>query len=1044
MARESNTNDIADFDIDEVIDWDKHDIPSKDIEFEQLQSLNVAASNVASTATTQSATNTQNSAQGRDGLVLERSQLLASQQSAGLHHRDAGTAIVSIPQVPQSSAINPVFPGDPSSLLSDIRQEYLHAHNLIARSRTPPTPTFPSENFDLPPITPPGSLHTHSTFPVGQQPLRMALLSNLNRPATVQPRLPSFVQPNLPPSMNNVSMNQQLQSVVGESIGEGSNIEQLIDEIVERDMPQGVSEPIVFAPQVSQQPNPPTAHLQIASNTLQKGISPTSPGQLPIVQTSTSGKSTLPLGVVPGGSPLNAASSPGSPLSSSRSPSPKVKQTNHTCKGSTPVRSVSQAVRLTPSAVQAGSSLQNVGGLSASQSAVKAARPFSSLTNSQMLQMAVPSAVASGPSHPHIGVNSSKLPPSNVPVKNNVEGANVSPQGARVIVPSSTVQANASQVQGPNSAAHNVGVSGTNSNKVSSQKGVQGTNVATVITQSSGTHNQTNPLQALASNPQLLGQLVKAIGQPKQQGSSGQVVASAASIQTGQPLICYVVPQSGAQGSQAKSSIPLTASNHPVKMILVNANSPLKSPVSLKPHPGKMALMNPANTALNSKSVLSPSQSAGAQGELETAFNPSFKNIPSFVESGDMAISGVNNETFMSQSNVQLGSAQTSLGLLVNNLNTKKSSTALGSAQSNTVPLLQTPLSSSGNVVQITFVNEATAISQVVAASPSPTLLSLSSSSGGSGSHVMSSVTSHSSVTSSTEHPLPSSHTLLPRATTEQETSANQHDSDEDDDDSTPLSQVAENLKKVAGTDDVKKKKKKKKEKGTKRKKREKDGQELNKPLTAYELFFKETQATIRSKNPAAQFEDIKRIVDQLWENLNENHRKGLQEKAQQEFQKAQEEHRAKTLSQEDEPSPKMRKVEKTDTAVSSTASATLEDIKDSAAPPAVPGSKPFGRAQSQVPMAGKPVATVPPMAASNKAMSSTVTQPTVPTKPKKSKVTVNPISQRICLCDGCNKPARTTKERGTQYCSNECIVKHCRMAFTVWVEQRNMKSEVS
>jgi len=41
--------------------------------------------------------------------------------------------------------------------------------------------------------------------------------------------------------------------------------------------------------------------------------------------------------------------------------------------------------------------------------------------------------------------------------------------------------------------------------------------------------------------------------------------------------------------------------------------------------------------------------------------------------------------------------------------------------------------------------------------------------------------------------------------------------------------------------------------------------------------------------------------------------------------------------------------------------------------------------------------------------------------------VTVNPISQRICLCDGCNNPARTTKERGTQYCSNECIVKHCR-----------------
>lgn len=45
----------------------------------------------------------------------------------------------------------------------------------------------------------------------------------------------------------------------------------------------------------------------------------------------------------------------------------------------------------------------------------------------------------------------------------------------------------------------------------------------------------------------------------------------------------------------------------------------------------------------------------------------------------------------------------------------------------------------------------------------------------------------------------------------------------------------------------------------------------------------------------------------------------------------------------------------------------------------------------------------------------------------QKSKVTVKPITKRMCLCDGCNKPASTTKERGTQYCSNECIVKHCR-----------------
>ena len=738
-------------------------------------------------------------------------------------------------------------------MLTDIRQEYLHVQNLSTRSRTPPTPTFPSENFDLPPITPPGSLQTHSTFPVGQQPLRMALLSTLNRSATVQPQLPSFVQPNLPPPMNNVSINQQL---VSEAMGEGSNIEQLIDEIVERDMPQGVSEPIVFAPQASQQQNPSADHLQIASNTLQKGISSvsgctTSPEMLPVAQTSSSsGKATLPLRVVPGGSPLNAANSPGSPLASSRSPSPKVKQTNHAGKVSAPVRSASQAVRLTPPAMQPSSPLQAVGGLSASQSAVIAARPFSShssqvLTNSQMLQMAVPSAVASsksqtGSSLPHIGINSPTLTSSNVQVNNNVDGANVNPQGSKGILSSSTVHTSASQSQGHNIATHNVGVSVTNSTKVPSQKVLQGINLGTATVQSSGTHNQTNPLQALASNPELLGQLVKAIGQPKQQVSSGQAVTTKAGIQTGQPLICYVVPQnsaSGTQGSQAKSSIPLTASNQPVKMILVNANSPLKSPVSLKPQPSKITLMKPATIGFNSKSTLSATvQSAESKDELEAALNPSFKNVSSFVETSKLAVSGVKSELIMSQSNaapcVQMGLAptvtsmqQTPPGLLVNNPNNKHNSVTLGSAQPNTVPLLQAPLSSSSNVVQITFVNEATAISQVVAASPSSTLSSLSG-----GGHTISATSAQSSLTSSAENLMLSPQTMS-GPTTEDATLASQQDSDEEDDedDSTPLSQVAETLKKEAGSDDVKKKKKKKKDKGTKRKKREKDRQEMNK-----------------------------------------------------------------------------------------------------------------------------------------------------------------------------------------------------------------------
>ena len=723
-----------------------------------------------------------------------------------------------------------MFPGDPNSLIRDIRQEYLHAQNLSTRSRTPPTPTFPSENFDLPPITPPGSMQPHSTFSVGQQRMRMALMSNLNRPAAVQSQLSPFVSPNLPPAIS-----QQLPSVVSNPLVEDSNIEELIDEIVERDMPQGVSEPIVFAPHVSQQPNPSAAHLQIASNALQKGISPASvraasPGQLAAAPTSANCKTQLSMGGVVGGSPLNAVGSPGSPLASSRSPSPKVKQTSHTGKLSAPVRSANQGMRLTQPVLQPGSPLPNA----TPQSAVKITRSFPSTTsqvlssNSQMLQMAVPSAVAA--SSKSQTVSCQLRTPSNSQVKHSMEAAIVNPQGPKVTLPATSAPSSTSQTPGQNIA--------TASNKVQPQNILQGTNISAVNLQPSGKPIQTIPLQTLASNPEFLGQLVKAMGQQpnvKQQGS-------VTNIQTGQPLICYVVPQnstSGVQSSQTKSSLPLSSSAHPVKMILVNANSPVKSSVSVKPQIAKTATTNPASVGLNCKAVVSSSQLSETKTELETAVSPSFRQLPLSAVTGNLSVSGVKSDIIIpgniatsAHLNAAMNDHQTPTSIptqqappmfLTNNPNSKQISTAFGSAQSNSVPLLQTPLSSSGNVVQITFVNEATAISQVVAASPAATLTASLSG----GSHSMVAASQSSTLMPSS---LPSSHMLV-GPSTETATSAVQQDSDEDDDDSKPLSQVAENLKKVGGADEVKKKKKKKKdkEKGTKRKRKEKEGQVANK-----------------------------------------------------------------------------------------------------------------------------------------------------------------------------------------------------------------------
>ena len=735
---------------------------------------------------------------------------------------------LSFAKVSQTSAINPVFPGDTSSLIADIRQEYLHAQNSAARSRTPPTPTFPSENFDLPPITPPGSLQAQSGYSVGQQPLRMALVSNLNRPAAVPQGLQTFVQPNL----------SQLGPMVGEAMEEGSNIENLLDEIVERNMPQGVSEPIVFTPQVSQQPNPSTARMQMSSQAMQKGIPSVpvragSPAHLSVAQTNASGKTSLSIGAVQTGSPLNTVTSSAGPLTPSRSPSPKIKQTVHTGKVSVPLRPGNQPLRLSSPTIQPGSPLQSMG--SAPQSPVKTTRTVVAQGNqvaspSQMLQMAVPSAIVSSSPSVKTQVSSNSLQ-----IKQSGGMQSINSQVSMVPLSTSTVQGNLSSM-GPQRPLVNVGSQKTSVCTVNNSQG----SPITIPSNSHGKPIQGIPLQNLTANPKLLDQLVRsAMGQSNmKQSQLGEATSGASAVQAGQPLICYVVPQNSVSGVQAKGSIPFTATGQPVKMILVNANSALKPPVSSNVPSTKTALMNPASSDLSKVSTSLPVQSfamgrefgpvsSSPAGDLGSSFRSD--NVISVTMSQHSATSSVvtslaqpsPSHSRIIQSDVcspafnasQQNPVRSSVASSANNSVSKLNSILVGSTsvtgESNTLPGLQKPLSSTDtptSVVQITFVNEATAISQVVAASPCLTS------------------TGQPGAMSASPVILPPENQTL--ALSQPGTSSVPQDSDEDEDDSTPLSQVAENLKK---SDDVKKKKKKKKEKGTKRKKRGRDNLEPSK-----------------------------------------------------------------------------------------------------------------------------------------------------------------------------------------------------------------------
>ena len=54
------------------------------------------------------------------------------------------------------------------------------------------------------------------------------------------------------------------------------------------------------------------------------------------------------------------------------------------------------------------------------------------------------------------------------------------------------------------------------------------------------------------------------------------------------------------------------------------------------------------------------------------------------------------------------------------------------------------------------------------------------------------------------------------------------------------------------------------------KKKKKKDPNEPQKPVSAYALLFRDTQAAIKGQNPSATFGDVSKIVASMWDSLGE------------------------------------------------------------------------------------------------------------------------------------------------------------------------------
>ncbi|XP_074479854.1 TOX high mobility group box family member 4b isoform X2 [Sebastes fasciatus] len=88
---------------------------------------------------------------------------------------------------------------------------------------------------------------------------------------------------------------------------------------------------------------------------------------------------------------------------------------------------------------------------------------------------------------------------------------------------------------------------------------------------------------------------------------------------------------------------------------------------------------------------------------------------------------------------------------------------------------------------------------------------------------------------------------------------------------------------------------------GAKKPKKTKDPNEPQKPVSAYALFFRDTQAAIKGQNPNATFGEVSKIVASMWDSLGEEQKqvyKRKNEAAKKDYLKALAEYRAGHVSQ--------------------------------------------------------------------------------------------------------------------------------------------------
>ncbi|XP_076253656.1 TOX high mobility group box family member 4-B isoform X3 [Rhynchophorus ferrugineus] len=350
-----------------------------------------------------------------------------------------------------------------------------------------------------------------------------------------------------------------------------------------------------------------------------------------------------------------------------------------------------------------------------------------------------------------------------------------------------------------------------------------------------------------------------------------------------------------------------------------------------------------------------------------------------------------------------------------------------------------------------------------------------------------------------------------------------EHTTSDDSDDSTPHPAMMTPMKRPSPEPADQGLAKAQKKPKVQKKKKKRDPNEPQKPVSAYALFFRDTQAAIKGQNPNASFGEVSKIVASMWDALDSEHKnvyKKKTEAAKKEYLKALAAYRASLVSKgagEGEGGPMYGNYGNYNAGPPGGSpyggyqpQGTIPSPPITSGAPTPPSQSPINKKpppmmggmggaspvqqhpgmmpspmgghltmqqhiqqqqqqhnsylqqvpqQQHIPVSPHPQQvpmsphnphmqqqsqqnqpqqhmSPPPMVSSSPPVSQAGPPSAPPSQPQQQTMTSAPMrsQQNSCIRHGCPNPAITNPEWEDEYCSNECVVSHCRDVFSNWV----------